>query len=86
MFIFSELLFISFLCFPLLKSEISISMGHPQRIGAYKILRGHTSSVQSVAVDPSKDMVMINISVLLNQCCCCAYLSIHGFLLTSLGN
>jgi hypothetical protein len=73
------------LCFPLLKSETSISVGHPHRIGAYKILCGHTSSVQSVAVDPSKDMVMINISVL-NRCFCSAYLSIHGFLLTSLGN
>ncbi|TVU19850.1 hypothetical protein EJB05_36025 [Eragrostis curvula] len=41
----------------LFKSETSISMDYPKRIGAYKILRGHMSSVQSVAVDPSKEML-----------------------------
>ncbi|KAK3140126.1 hypothetical protein QOZ80_5AG0396340 [Eleusine coracana subsp. coracana] len=41
----------------LFKSETSIGMNHPSRIGAYKILRGHTSSVQSIAVDPSKEML-----------------------------
>ncbi|GJM95280.1 hypothetical protein PR202_ga11996 [Eleusine coracana subsp. coracana] len=55
-FINKGLLFISLLCFPL-KSETSIGMNHPSRIGAYKILRGHTSSVQSIAVDPSKEML-----------------------------
>ncbi|XP_072991767.1 ribosome biogenesis protein WDR12 homolog isoform X2 [Typha latifolia] len=32
-------------------------MEHPMRIGAYKILPGHTSSVQTITSDPSGDMI-----------------------------
>ncbi|TKW35674.1 hypothetical protein SEVIR_2G390300v4 [Setaria viridis] len=41
----------------LYKCDTSVSMDYPKRVGAYKILRGHTSSVQSIAVDPSRDML-----------------------------
>uniref|UniRef100_A0A0E0AMA9 NLE domain-containing protein n=1 Tax=Oryza glumipatula TaxID=40148 RepID=A0A0E0AMA9_9ORYZ len=39
----------------LFKFDTSVSI--PKQIGAYKILRGHTSSVQSVAVDPSTNII-----------------------------
>ena len=42
----------------LLKCDPSVSVDYPKRVGAYKILRGHTSSVQSIAVDPSSDLVI----------------------------
>ena len=42
----------------LLKCDPSASVDYPKRVGAYKILRGHTSSVQSIAVDPSSDLVI----------------------------
>lgn len=41
----------------LYKCDTSASMDSPKRVGAYKILRGHTASVQSIAVDPSRDMI-----------------------------
>ncbi|OEL34721.1 Ribosome biogenesis protein WDR12-like protein [Dichanthelium oligosanthes] len=41
----------------LYKFDTSASMDYPKWVGAYKIFRGHTSSVQSIAVDPSRDML-----------------------------
>lgn len=74
------------LCLGLLKCDTSVSMDYPKRVGAYKILRGHTASVKSISVDPSGDMVMITVSRLLHQCYCYFYLLYPHFLLTfSLG-
>jgi len=42
----------------LYKCDTSVSVDYPKRVGAYKILRGHTSSVQSIVVDPSSDLVI----------------------------
>ncbi|XP_059670444.1 ribosome biogenesis protein WDR12 homolog isoform X2 [Cornus florida] len=39
------------------KFDAEQSMDHPMRIGAFRILRGHNASVQSVAAQPSGDMV-----------------------------
>uniref|UniRef100_J3MMP5 Ribosome biogenesis protein WDR12 homolog n=1 Tax=Oryza brachyantha TaxID=4533 RepID=J3MMP5_ORYBR len=39
----------------LFKFDASVTI--PKQTGAYKILRGHTSSVQSIAVNPSADMI-----------------------------
>jgi ribosome biogenesis protein YTM1 len=47
------------LCYAFLKFDTSVTMGSPKEIGAYKILPGHSSSVQSVAVDPSRNMVSV---------------------------
>jgi len=41
----------------LYKCDTSVSVDYPKRVGAYKILRGHTSSVQSIVVDPSSDLL-----------------------------
>ncbi|CAN6184327.1 unnamed protein product [Urochloa humidicola] len=41
----------------LYKYDASGSMDYPKQVGAYKILRGHTSSVQSIAVDPARDIL-----------------------------
>ncbi|XP_077216803.1 transducin/WD40 repeat-like superfamily protein [Tasmannia lanceolata] len=39
------------------KFDAAESLNHPSKIRAFKILRGHTSSVQSVSARPSGDMV-----------------------------
>nr|CAD1832541.1 unnamed protein product [Ananas comosus var. bracteatus] len=39
------------------KFDAAEHVDHPLRIGAYKILPGHTSSVQSIASDPSSEMI-----------------------------
>ncbi|XP_047069261.1 ribosome biogenesis protein WDR12 homolog [Lolium rigidum] len=41
----------------LFKFDTSVTMDSPKKIGAYKILPGHSSSVQSIAVDPSRNMI-----------------------------
>ena len=67
------------LCLGLLKCDTSVSMDYPKRVGAYKILRGHTSSVQSIAVDPSSDMVIITYSGLSHQCLLLFLLTVTTF-------
>ncbi|KAJ3697964.1 hypothetical protein LUZ61_001669 [Rhynchospora tenuis] len=39
------------------KCDATKRRGDPTRVGAYKILAGHTSSVQSVSVNPSREMI-----------------------------
>ncbi|PIM98613.1 Microtubule binding protein YTM1 (contains WD40 repeats) [Handroanthus impetiginosus] len=39
------------------KFGIEKSLDQPKKIGAFKILRGHTAAVQSIAAEPSGDMV-----------------------------
>jgi len=63
----------------LLKCDPSVSVDYPKRVGAYKILRGHTSSVQSIAVDPSSDMVIITYSGLSHQCLLLFLLTVTTF-------
>lgn len=41
----------------LFKFDTSVTKDSPKQIGAYKILPGHSLAVQSIAVDPSRNMI-----------------------------
>ncbi|CAK9152925.1 unnamed protein product [Ilex paraguariensis] len=40
------------------KFDAEDSVDHPSKIRAYKVLRGHNASMQSIAAQPSGDMVL----------------------------